>query len=171
MRTKQAAGLLVGAAILIFGGAAAAEPKAIGRFGDWTAFVDNVDGKKICFIGASPKKAEGNYTARGQTYLLVTHRPAEKVVGEVSIAAGYTFKPNSEATADIDGKAFTLFTQGENAWARNAQADRDLVRAMRAGKQMVIKGTSSRGTATTDTYSLSGVSAALEAINKACGVG
>jgi hypothetical protein len=39
---------------------------------------------------------------------------------------------------------------------------------MRAGSTMVVKGTSARGTRTTDTYSLKGVSAALDAIDKAC---
>jgi hypothetical protein len=42
--------------------------------------------------------------------------------------------------------------------------------AMRDGKQMVVKGVSSRGTKTTDTYSLAGVSQAYDAINEACGV-
>jgi hypothetical protein len=41
---------------------------------------------------------------------------------------------------------------------------------MRNGSAMVIKGTSNRGTTTTDTYSLSGTSQAYEAINKACNV-
>ena len=40
---------------------------------------------------------------------------------------------------------------------------------MKAGKQLIVRGTSSRGTATTDTYSLAGFSAALAAIDKACG--
>ncbi|MGZ8996253.1 MAG: invasion associated locus B family protein [Rhodospirillales bacterium] len=41
--------------------------------------------------------------------------------------------------------------------------------AMRAGRQMVVKGTSTRGTLTTDTYSLNGFSTALQSIDKACG--
>jgi Invasion associated locus B (IalB) protein len=40
---------------------------------------------------------------------------------------------------------------------------------LKAGKQMIVRGTSSRGTETTDTYSLSGFTAALAAIDKACG--
>jgi hypothetical protein len=35
---------------------------------------------------------------------------------------------------------------------------------------MIVKGTSSRGTLTTDTYSLSGFTAAFNAISKACGL-
>jgi hypothetical protein len=43
-----------------------------------------------------------------------------------------------------------------------------LVAAMRSGSTMSVQGTSSRGTVSTDTYSLSGVSAALDAIAKEC---
>ncbi|MGB1026239.1 MAG: invasion associated locus B family protein, partial [Rhodospirillaceae bacterium] len=39
---------------------------------------------------------------------------------------------------------------------------------MKRGRDMIVKGTSSRGTVTTDTYSLSGVTAAMNAIDKAC---
>jgi hypothetical protein len=39
---------------------------------------------------------------------------------------------------------------------------------MRAGSRLVAKGTSNRDTLTTDTYSLTGFSAAYNAINKAC---
>ncbi|MCU0838077.1 MAG: invasion associated locus B family protein [Rhodospirillales bacterium] len=157
-------------ASLAMAGPALAQPQEIGRFGDWTAFTDGSGPKKICFIGSSPKKAEGAYTARGQTYMLITHRPAEKAVGEVSVEAGYAYKAGSDVAADIDGKSFKLFTQGGNAWAQNAQADRALVQALRAGKQLVVKGTSSRGTLTTDTYSLTGFTAAYDAITKACAV-
>ena len=74
-------------------------------------------------------------------------------------------------TVTIDAKkTFKLFSQGEFAWTVEVYDDKALVKAMRAGSKMVVKGTSSRGTLTTDSYSLSGFSAALKSINKACGV-
>ena len=99
----------------------------------------------------------------------MTHRPADKVKGEVSVSTGYTYKEGKDAEAEIEGKKFKLFTRGENAWAYDAAEDKAMVAAMKAGKQLIVRGTSSRGTATTDTYSLSGFSAALAAIDKACG--
>ena len=117
------------------------------------------------------EEGRGKYTTRGDAHVLVTHRPADKVKGEVSVSAGYPYKEGKDAEADIDGKKFKLFTRGENAWAYDAAEDRAMVAAMKAGKQLIVRGTSSRGTATTDTYSLSGFSAALAAIDKACGNG
>jgi invasion protein IalB len=149
---------------------AAPQQKPLGTFGDWAAVADGGD-KRLCYIGSAPKKAEGKYTTRGDAHVLVTHRPADKVKGEVSVSAGYPYKEGKDAEADIDGKKFKLFTRGENAWAYDAAEDRAMVAAMKAGKQLIVRGTSSRGTATTDTYSLSGFSAALAAIDKACGNG
>jgi invasion protein IalB len=149
---------------------ASAQPQTIGTFQDWSAYTDQSSGSRICYIGAKPKKAEGDYSKRGEIFTLVSHRPSENVVGEVSIEIGYPFKKNSEATATVDGKPFKLFTRGENAWAYDAAGDRALVSAMKAGTTMEVKGVSSRGTNTTDTYSLSGFTAAFNAISKACDV-
>ena len=145
------------------------QQKSLGTFGDWAAVVDGDGNKRLCYIGSAPKTAEGKYTTRGEAHFLVTHRPADKVKGEISVSAGYPFKEGKDAEAEIDGKKFKLFTRGENAWAYDAAADRAMVTAMKAGKQLIVRGISSRGTATTDTYSLAGFSAALAAIDKACG--
>ncbi len=150
---------------------ALADTQSLGKFGDWTAFTDASGGHKVCYMGSAPQKAEGKYTQRGKIYFLVSHRPADKVTGEVSLEAGYPYQDGSEASAVIDGKTtFKMFTRGENAWNYDAKADRAMVEAMRAGGQMVIKGRSTRGTATSDSYSLSGFTAAYQAIGKACGV-
>lgn len=161
------------AALAIAAGGAMAQPalaqsRILGVYGDWTAQTDGSGTSKVCYIGSAPKKAEGKYTKRGDTYVLVTHRPADNVVGEVSVTAGYTYKDGKDVSVDIDGRKFSLFTRGGNAWAPDAAADRVLVTAMKAGQTMVIRGTSSRGTLTTDTYSLSGFTAAYKAIDAAC---
>ncbi|HEY9164113.1 MAG TPA: invasion associated locus B family protein [Magnetovibrio sp.] len=145
--------------------------EVLGEHGDWVASKESESGKPVCFISSGPQKSEGNYTKRGTVYAIVTHRPADKSFGVVSFQAGYTLKPDAAVSVSIDGRSpFNLFAQGEFAWTREAADDKALVAAMRAGSTMVVKGVSSRGTETTDTYSLSGITAALGAINKACGV-
>ena len=148
--------------------AAQAQQKTLGSFGDWTAVVDGSGLKKMCYAGSKPKKSEGDYAKRDAIHFLVTHRPADKVKAEVSVTAGYTYKAGKDAQAEIGGKTFKLFTRGDNAWAYDSAADRAIVAAMKAGQKMTVRGTSRRGTVTTDTYSLSGFSAALAAIDKAC---
>ncbi|MBF5093336.1 hypothetical protein F1643_01470 [Azospirillum sp. INR13] len=149
--------------------AAAADPRHLGTFKDWNAFAFEEKGQKVCYISSQPKKTEPK-AKRGDIYALVTHRPSEKTLDVVSIIVGYPFKKGSEAEVSVDGKEFKLFTDGETAWARDAESDRAVTAALRDGRQMVVKGLSSRGTRTTDTYSLAGVGQAYDAINEACGV-
>jgi len=157
-------------AFAMLGTSYASEPKSIGTFGEWTAYTFTEDGKKVCYMAGKPKKAEGDYTKRGDIYALITHRPAEGSKNVFSYITGYTYKQMSDATAKIDGRNFALFTQNNTAWAPDAQTDNKLTKAIREGSTMVVTGTSSRGTKTTDTFSLSGSSAAYKAITKACGL-
>ncbi len=150
--------------------AGAAEAEVIDNFKAWTAFAETEGGKKTCYLASAPQKAAGKYKKRDDPYVLVTHRPAEKSVGVVSVRAGYTYKKDGEVEVNIDGQRFTLFTDAGDAWAYDSKADRALVTAMKGGLTMIVAGISSRGTLTTDTYSLKGFTAAFKAINKACKV-
>ncbi len=144
--------------------------EGLGVFGDWRAYRTTQAGKKLCFMASEPKKDEGKYTKRGKIYAIVSHRPSTKALNVVSIRAGYTHKEGSVVSVDIGGKAFTLFTDGDTAWMENEKDDTALVKAMKAGRTMVVRGVSSRGTKTKDTYSLLGSTAAHKAISKACGL-
>ncbi|MGF1609041.1 MAG: invasion associated locus B family protein, partial [Kiloniellales bacterium] len=123
----------------------------LGDFDDWSAFRFTENGNRACYMASQPAKAEGSYTRRGDIYALVTHRPAENRRDEVSFIAGYSFRENSTVEVTIGGQAFQLFTSDDGAWTANKDEDQKLVQAMIKGNRMVVKGTSSRGTATTDT--------------------
>jgi hypothetical protein len=149
----------------------ASVPDPLGEFGRWAGWALTEAGGKLCYIYSEPTRSEGDYTRRGDTYVQVTHRTAAKTRNVVSITAGYPYQEQSEVELVIDGdKKFMLFTDGDTAWARDDKTDAAIVQAMRAGRTMVVRGTSARGTLTTDTYSLNGVTAAHNAISKACGV-
>jgi hypothetical protein len=146
------------------------DPRSIGTFGDWAAYVMLEDGNKVCYMASTPKKAQGNYTRRGEVFALITHRPAEGTSNVFSYITGYPYKAGSDATVNIGSERFTLFTQDETAWTPDSASDSKLAQSIRKGSSMVVKGTSTRGTITTDTFSLSGSSSAHDAISKECGV-
>lgn len=155
--------------------AEAAEPKHLGTFGNWSAYQILEKGQKACYMLSFPTKEEGNYTKRGRVYMLVTHRPACKALNVVSFHAGYGFKNGQEVTVKIEGrhkkKSFTLFTEGETAWAADSKTDQAITTGLAQwGQKMVVHGRSARGTKTTDTYSLKGSLKALQTISRACGV-
>jgi invasion protein IalB len=86
----------------------------------------------------------------------------------VSFITGYTFRDDSKATVEIGTNRFEMFTDGDKAWAEDADADARIVTAMRAGTEARVTGTSSRGTTTVDTFSLLGFTAALEDAQARC---
>ena len=104
-----------------------------------------------------------------------------KVRNEVQTLVGYPMKPTSDSffhRAEVDGKVYptksipddpaTSITDSEAAWLASMDDESGFVTALKAGTKLVVKGTSGRGTETTDTYSLAGVTAAMAAIDKAC---
>lgn len=148
--------------------AQAAEPRLMGTYGDWLAYVFIENGNKVCYMASKPKKDEGKYSRRGDIFALVTHRPSEGTKDVFSYIAGYDYKVGSDVTVEVDGQNFVLFTQDDTAWTPDADTDKRLADALRKGSKMIVRGTSSRGTATKDTFGLKGSSAAHEKITQEC---
>lgn len=144
-------------------------PTQIGVFGDWKAYSFVDQGSKVCFMSSQPKKQEGKFTKRGEVFFFITHWAGEKTKDVVSVSAGYPYKEGSEASVVIDGKTFSLFTEGETAWAKDSTTDQDIASAVRKGSKLSVKGVSKRGTQTTDTYGLKGSADAYKKISEECG--
>ncbi len=142
--------------------------KQIDRFEKWSAHLLTENKTRVCFVHSEPTKKLGQYAKRGEVFVQITHRPRANVTNEVGFTAGYAYKTDSDAVVEVDGKKFTLFTHKNGAWAADAKTDKALVRAMMKGRQMIIRGTSARGTKTVDTYSLIGFTRAYKAIGAAC---
>lgn len=158
--------LLTGALLAAAGTAVAAGANLLGTHGAWEAYAYSDRSGKVCYAASLPEKMDG----KRETFVTVTHRPAEKALSVVAITGGYAYKAGSGVEVDIDGKKFNLFTSGDGAWAKDADTDRQLVEAMKAGTRLQVTGTPAKGNPTTDLYSLSGFTAAFTEIGKACGV-
>jgi Invasion associated locus B (IalB) protein len=150
--------------------AGAAEPTLIGQFGTWGAYTATPNGKKVCFALAKPASSKTNppNRPRDPAYAFVSTRPAEKVTNEVSVMIGYTLKPGSESTLEVGGASYAMYTQGDGLWIKNAAEEERMVDAMRKASDVVVKGMSAKGTETTDTFSLKGLSQALDKLAQDC---
>ena len=149
---------------------AQAKPDFVGTFGKWHVQTYVEGRSKVCLIWSQPEKSKGNYKRRGEIYAYVTQHPAEKRRDEISISIGYKFKKQSALSISIEKFKFLMFTDGSTAWNRKSLDDTKMIKAMRAGIKMTVKGTSSRGTKTTDVFSLKGFSKAYVTMNKKCGI-
>ena len=116
-----------------------------------------------------PLKEEGKYTRRGDVYAQVSLNENNSNSGVVSFQAGYTYKIKSEINVIIDkNNKMLLQPVGRVAWTVSEEEDSKLIKFMKLGNEMIVRGISSRGTNTKDTYSLKGFSAAYKAIKKVC---
>jgi hypothetical protein len=149
------------------GVASAQTPNRIKQFNAWGAYSYQSNGGKICYILSIPLKKEPDDRDHGDIFFMLSRHPGQSGILEPQFTVGYSFKDASKVSLVIDGKTFTMFTRGNNAWMENLAEEAQVIEAMRAGRDMSLSGRSRRGTETSYTYSLSGVTASLKEI-RAC---
>ena len=149
--------------------AIAQEATNLGTFKAWTAWKGKDANGDMCYISSTPEKTAPDGVNRSPIHFLVIHRKGLGTKNEVQTLIGYPFNSsNASASATVDGKTYPMVTEGEAAWLASAGDEPNFVAALKAGSTLVVKGTSQRGTNTTDTYNLGGVTAAMTEIDKAC---
>ncbi|PLX38304.1 MAG: hypothetical protein C0606_08820 [Hyphomicrobiales bacterium] len=149
-------------------GALAQSPTLISQQKDWAAYSYAGSKGKVCYALSKPKKLEPGDRNHGDVFFFISNRPGEGVNNEPSLIVGYPFRDGSKVDVNIDGKAYSMFTKGDGAWVENAAQEASLVAAMKAGSSMTVSGVSSRGTNTSYTFSLSGITASVNIVDKEC---
>ena len=132
--------------------------------GKWS-FVKDED---WCYIGSSPIKSDLPETKkRGDNYILVY-----KIIGSeeniIQIEAGYKYNLDKKINVKIDNANFDFYStedSSETAWAND---DKKVIYAMKKGLELTLTGVSTRGTITTDTYTLKGFTNAVNLLNNDC---
>tara|TARA_Y100001934_G_C12107773_1_gene657033 strand:+ start:309 stop:830 length:522 start_codon:yes stop_codon:yes gene_type:complete len=142
--------------------------KEIGSFSDWSAYAEGEGKNLACMAVSKPKKAKGNYKKRGDVFAVITHLPGQDKWNEFSIVAGYNYKPESNPDVVIGDYKVQLFTSGSRAWSFSPSDDEKIIKSLKSSMRMTVVGTSSRGTITTDTYSLVGFTKAYQKITEVC---
>ncbi|HKH80935.1 MAG TPA: hypothetical protein VKA03_04885 [Methylovirgula sp.] len=145
----------------------AGKPVQIASFGDWGAFL--VEGKeKTCYVLAQPAQRAPSKLKRDPAYVFISSRPGENIHNEVSITMGFPMKDGGDAEADVAGTSFDLVSKGSNAWVKNPAQEAEFIATMKKSAKLVVKAASVKGHVTTDSYSLAGLSQALERVEKEC---
>jgi hypothetical protein len=150
------------------GAAQAQSARVLGDFRDWSSYAADDGGGTVCFAMTKPKTTEPTPEGYADAYLYITNRPGEDVANEFNVVAGYTFQSGSMAVASVGGQDFALFTQNDAAWLDDSAQASNLAAAIRAGSTVVVTGTSASGTEIVQTFSLSGATAAQQAIGAEC---
>jgi invasion protein IalB len=174
----------------------AAKPNLVASFGDWNVFVGQAGKGKICYVLAQPKTREPAGLKRESGYAFISDRPSEGVRNEVSFIMGFEVaggaaaaakddkadakpvktkakaearpKAASAPTATVGDETFDLLPKGANLWVKNAARESALIVQMKAGVTLEVKAAALKGGDTSDSYSLSGFSQAMDRLDKEC---
>ena len=142
--------------------------KKIGKYKDWETMVIAESTGKVCFAQSSPILQAPKSNKR-DAKLFIAFRPAEKIINEVSVTAGYEFNKNNSITA-ASGKnkfKFDIKEQGF-AWIADTKIEYRMIKRMKKGSRIMITGYNQKGSQTIDHYSLLGFTKAYNATKKAC---
>ncbi len=165
-----------------------AKPALVGSYGDWKVYHSAAGKSKICYLLAQPKKRDPEDSDRQQAYAFISERPAEHVRNEISFVMGFDVaaagdlkdkkkakKPKKADAAElvaptvaIGDAEFDLAPKGSDLWIKNPAEEGKVIEEMRKGADLIIKAAAKKGGRTTDTYSLSGFSQAVDKALKDC---
>ena len=144
------------------------EVKKIGKYKDWESMVIMEDTGKVCFAQSSPILQAPKSNKR-DAKLFIAFRPADQIINEVSVTAGYEFN-NSNSVIAQSGKnkfKFDIKQQGF-AWIADTKIEFRMIKRMKKGSRIMITGYNQKGSQTIDHYSLLGFTKAYNSSKKAC---
>jgi hypothetical protein len=146
----------------------AGEIKQIGKFKDWDAMISSEDTGKVCFAQSSPILQAPKSNKR-DAKLFIAFRPAEKIIDEVSVTAGYEFNSSNSVTATSGKNKFKFDIKEQGfAWIADTKIEFRMIKRMKKGSRIMITGYNQKGSQTIDHYSLLGFTKAYNAAKKAC---
>ena len=159
------AGLALLAPLLAAPAQAQQRPTQLGSFQSWTAATVTDNGQKVCYAFARAARSQGAPGGRGSVTLTVAHRPNGR--DQVALATGFALARGAVSELEVGDKEYRSYgVVQSNAFFQGGE---ELVAAFRRGRDAEARtpGPNGRGTVT-DTFPLSGFTAAYEAISKAC---
>ena len=150
-----------------FGQLSSEEIKKIGKYKDWEVMAVTEASGKVCFAQSSPILQAPKSNKR-DAKLFIAFRPADKIINEVSVTAGYEFNSNTVTAQSGKNKfKFDIKEQGF-AWIADNKIEFRMIKRMKKGSRIMITGYNQNGSQTIDHYSLLGFTKAYNATKKAC---
>jgi hypothetical protein len=163
----RVAALIGAAAVCLCAGGAAAQTRTVKKFGDWRVLAHEGTEGRICFAIASPKSSDPPAAGAG-AHFYVSAWPQEGVRAEISVKTGAPLKPGAPASIAVDKVFYKLFSKGDRAFVIDATDELKLLEAMKKNATVAVIAQSEDGVVSRDTYSLAGLTQALQAVSGGC---
>ena len=144
--------------------------KKMGTHKDWETYVMNDEKGKICYAQSKPVLQAPKDNLR-EASLFISFRPGENIANEISVTGGYEFN-NKNLVKVISGKnkyEFDLMQDGF-AWMtdKKNKLEKKMIKTMKKGSRIMVKGHTQNGSQTIDHYSLLGFTKAYNATKANC---
>lgn len=159
------AAFLVGA-VMTAGMAQAQGTRVVEKFGDWVLYAHSGDPAEICFLTAQAKETKPVGYKKERSYFYVSAWPKDGVKAEISVNIGRNLQNKSQVTVQIGSARYALFTKGNKAFVEDPTQELKLIDSMKRGSFMVVRATTDDGTQVSDTYSLIGVTKAVNTLSR-----
>lgn len=144
------------------------DPKSIANYRDWNVYTAQIDGDKVCFAVSEPTDSDPSTVNHGDVFFTVATWQSGKANLQPSLMAGYDLRESPKPLIRIGSNRWNMFSAGDEAFVETDTQESRLVSDMRRGADMRISAMSARGTNTEYTFSLFGITNALNRVAQEC---
>jgi len=102
------------------------------------------------------------YPARGNINHVVLPNKLDTLI------MNFDLKEGVDHQAVMGRDQYVLVAKGKNLWVKNPAEEGKVLESMKRANDLVVKGASAKGNATSDRYSLKGFGDALDRVQKEC---
>lgn len=161
--------LLAASITALAASAFAAEPQQVATYSDWMVFTYETDGgDQICYAVTEPKDVSPASANHGDVFFSVASWKSGAANFQPSFMAGYQLQNGSEPMVRVGSDRWEMFSSEKEGFIESPRQEQRLIEAMRRGREMRVSATSARSTATNYSFSLIGISKALERVEQSC---
>ncbi|MGV6802192.1 MAG: invasion associated locus B family protein [bacterium] len=145
------------------------EAREVAVYRDWKVHKRDLGGDTVCYALTEASDKSPRSANHGNVFFMVSTWRSGVAKNQPSFMAGYDLRNAPEPTIRIGADKWGLYTDGNEAFIDKTRDEERLISAMRRGSDMRVSAVSARGTATNYSFSLLGISAALDRVKKECG--
>lgn len=149
--------------------AQSSEPRLLGTYGVWQTYQRDEGQQRICYALSQPKSKSPNSVNHGDIYFMVSNWRSGAAIEQPSFLAGFSLKTTEPPSTRVGNASTPMYVSQNEAFVEDNNDERRLVKNMRDGSTMRVDAVSTRGTSVSYSFSLKGVTAALQRSKQACG--
>ena len=109
------------------GAASAQQPQAVAAFRDWSVFVREVDGDRICFAATEAKEKTPSSVNHGDIFFLVATWKSGAASNQPSLRTGYNLREAPPPALRIDNEKWDMYVSDNEAFIESARDEQRLI--------------------------------------------